>query len=138
MKIIKGDLIKLALEGNFDVIIHGCNCFHTMGAGIARQIRLKWPGVFEADLQTKKGPEKLGTYSKHMVSLPSGTSMVVVNAYTQGRFFGADILVDYAAVETVLPPSKKISERCELVIQKSARGWPVEIGESFRKLSTAI
>lgn len=27
MKIIKGDLIKLALDGKFDVIIHGCNCF---------------------------------------------------------------------------------------------------------------
>ena len=23
---IQGDLIKLALEGNFDVIAHGCNC----------------------------------------------------------------------------------------------------------------
>lgn len=34
-KEIKGDLIKLALEGEFDVIAHGCNCFCTMGAGIA-------------------------------------------------------------------------------------------------------
>lgn len=32
---IEGDLIKLALEGKFDVIGHGCNCFSTMGAGIA-------------------------------------------------------------------------------------------------------
>lgn len=34
-KEIKGDLIELALQGNFDVITHGCNCFCTMGAGIA-------------------------------------------------------------------------------------------------------
>jgi len=33
--VIEGDLIKLALEGRFDVISHGCNCFCTMGAGIA-------------------------------------------------------------------------------------------------------
>jgi O-acetyl-ADP-ribose deacetylase (regulator of RNase III) len=32
---IKGDLIELAKQGKFDVIAHGCNCFCTMGAGIA-------------------------------------------------------------------------------------------------------
>ena len=32
---VEGDLIKLALKGNFDVIVHGCNCFCTMKAGIA-------------------------------------------------------------------------------------------------------
>lgn len=35
---IDGDLIKLALSGKFDVIAHGCNCFCTMGAGIAPQM----------------------------------------------------------------------------------------------------
>jgi O-acetyl-ADP-ribose deacetylase (regulator of RNase III) len=33
-----GDLIELALQGKFDVIGHGCNCFCTMGAGIAPQM----------------------------------------------------------------------------------------------------
>ena len=32
---VDGDLISLALYGHFDVIAHGCNCFCTMGAGIA-------------------------------------------------------------------------------------------------------
>jgi O-acetyl-ADP-ribose deacetylase (regulator of RNase III) len=35
---INGDLIKLALKGEFDVITHGCNCFCTMGSGIAPQM----------------------------------------------------------------------------------------------------
>lgn len=35
---IQGDLIKLAHEGVFDVITHGCNCHCTMGAGIAPQM----------------------------------------------------------------------------------------------------
>lgn len=35
-KTVDGDLINLALEGNFDVIVHGCNCFCTQGAGIAK------------------------------------------------------------------------------------------------------
>ena len=36
---IEGDLIKFALKGKFDVIAHGCNCFCTMGAGIAVKMR---------------------------------------------------------------------------------------------------
>lgn len=34
-KEVNGNLIQLAKEGTFDVIAHGCNCFCTMGAGIA-------------------------------------------------------------------------------------------------------
>lgn len=37
MQNIKGDLIELALVGEFDVIVHGCNYFCTMGASIAKQ-----------------------------------------------------------------------------------------------------
>ena len=40
MKTIKGDLIKLAQDGEFDVIVHGCNCMCTMSAGIAKQIKI--------------------------------------------------------------------------------------------------
>ena len=39
MKIIQGDLLQLAKQGDFDVIIQGCNCFCTMGAGIAKSIK---------------------------------------------------------------------------------------------------
>lgn len=35
---IEGDLIKLALLGQFDVIAHGCNCFCRMKRGIAPQM----------------------------------------------------------------------------------------------------
>jgi len=33
MKTIQGNLIHLAQDGEFDLIVHGCNCFCTMGAG---------------------------------------------------------------------------------------------------------
>lgn len=55
MKEIDGDLIALAREGHFDLIAHGCNCFCTMGARIARGIRAAFPEAYEADLNTKKG-----------------------------------------------------------------------------------
>ena len=55
MKIVAGDLLQLALDDHFDVIIHGCNCFCTMGAGIAASIRLEFPEALSADADTKKG-----------------------------------------------------------------------------------
>jgi O-acetyl-ADP-ribose deacetylase (regulator of RNase III) len=65
MKVIKGDLIKLAKQQKFNVICHGSNCFCTFGAGIAKQIKQEFPEAYEADLKTNKGDKsKLGWYSK--------------------------------------------------------------------------
>ena len=43
--------IICAKNGEFDVIIQGCNCFHTMGAGIAKYIKQDFPEAFAADKQ---------------------------------------------------------------------------------------
>lgn len=43
MNHIQGDLIALDMAGKFDVIVHGCNCFHAMGAGIAKTIATAFP-----------------------------------------------------------------------------------------------
>ncbi len=32
MKMVKGDLLALADAGEFDIIMHGCNCFNVMGS----------------------------------------------------------------------------------------------------------
>jgi len=66
MKYAKGDLLKMAEEGKFDVIVHGCNCFNTMGAGIARQIARRFPEAYAADCETIASDiSKLGTFSFH-------------------------------------------------------------------------
>jgi O-acetyl-ADP-ribose deacetylase (regulator of RNase III) len=91
MEIIKGNLIKLALAGRFDYIMHGCNCFCAMGAGIALQIAQTFPEAYNEDKGTRKGDLfKLGNYSKTAIKLskgivtPSGNNYVtVVNLYTQ-------------------------------------------------------
>jgi O-acetyl-ADP-ribose deacetylase (regulator of RNase III) len=70
MKIIKGDIIKLAQQGQFDVIVHGCNCFCTMGSGIAKAVKSCFPIAFQVDLKTQKGEKaKLGTYSSATVEM---------------------------------------------------------------------
>ena len=102
MKSVKGDLIKMALEGQFDVIIHGCNCHCTMGAGIAKIIRNTFPRAYEADLKTAKGSRaKLGTISFASAE-HSHHTLTVVNAYTQFDYQGGGVLVDYDAVRAVM------------------------------------
>lgn len=55
MKILTGDLIALGKGDTFDVIVHGCNCFCVMGAGLAKAIRSEFPEVYRADQGTEAG-----------------------------------------------------------------------------------
>jgi O-acetyl-ADP-ribose deacetylase (regulator of RNase III) len=101
MKELHGDVISLALAGNFDVIVHGCNCFCTMGAGIAKAIRHHFPEAYAADLATSCGDRnKLGSYSAATL-IREGRELTVVNAYSQYHFHGTGVLVDYQAVRRV-------------------------------------
>lgn len=95
MKERKGDLIKLALDGEYDVIVHGCNCFHTMGAGIAKTVKQTWPEVYQSDkINTRYGDRnKLGTIDP----VPVTPRLTVVNAYTQYDHTGPNP-VDYDAI----------------------------------------
>jgi O-acetyl-ADP-ribose deacetylase (regulator of RNase III) len=103
MKIVSGDLIKLAEEGCFDVIFHGCNCFHVMGGGIARQLADKYPQVARADKLSGYGDKnKLGTFSQARVKASNGNIFTVKNVYTQYRpSYGNDVFV-YGAFKEFL------------------------------------
>ena len=102
MKTIIGDLIELALRGEFDVIVHGCNCFHTMGAGIAKQIRQNFPEAeFKDRTETKYGDRhKLGTINSVLHTNMKGIKFYVVNAYTQysTHSITKKVLADYDAI----------------------------------------
>ena len=100
MKTKTGNLIQLALAGEFDVIVHGCNCFHTMGAGIAKAISTKFPEALAADKATEYGiKSKLGTISTAFIEREN-TRFVVVNAYSQFQWRGHGRKADYDAIES--------------------------------------
>lgn len=106
-QIVEGDLIGLALEGKFDVIVHGCNCFCTMGAGIAYTIQKRFPEAYAADLLTTRGDrKKLGFFSSATVT-ENGHDITVVNGYTQFHHSGTPPLVDYEAVQNLFRRVKK-------------------------------
>lgn len=88
---IQGDLVKLAQEKVFDVIVHGCNCRGIMGAGIAPQIANTFTGVREADYDFPiplKDKNRLGKYSK---IYSEEFAIWVVNAYTQFDITGRSV-----------------------------------------------
>lgn len=106
LKRVEGDLLTLAERGKFDVIVHGCNCQNTMGSGIARQVKERYPEAFQADyayhLEMEKYPyNKLGNYT--IAKVFSESNFLIVNAYTQYEYLprGVDHF-EYASFAVIL------------------------------------
>ena len=107
-----GDLIRDSEQ--YEVIVHGANCFCTMGAGIAAGIAKVFPQAKQADDDTPKGEKKkMGTISYAEID-----GLVVVNAYTQ---FG------YGKTESkkTAQETAKIREWC---IRKSMKALKEQFG----------
>lgn len=97
LKYIKGDLIERALEGKYDLIVHGCNCFNNMGSGIAVPIKHNFPDAYLADRSTQYGAkEKLGKFT-----IGRHKDMFIINAYSQFEYGGGGRNADYDAIREV-------------------------------------
>ena len=90
LKHAQGDLLQMAREGQFDAVVHGCNCFCTMGSGIARQVREQYPSAYQADCKTVGGDiRKLGNYTFTFAENDDQNikhNFMIINAYTQYDF----------------------------------------------------
>ena len=99
----KGNLLDLAEAGEFDIVVQGCNCFNTMGGGIAREIRERYPHVAEVDGKTASGDyNKLGNYTKAIVKGEDEHSFIVINAYTQFDMSKGSDVFEYTAFQLIL------------------------------------
>lgn len=110
MRKITGDILKLAERGDFDVIVHGANCFTTFGGGLARQIRETYIQAYMTDCKTRKGDyNKLGNFTSVEVTskvVPS-VKFTIVNAYTQYSFSNGEDVFEYGAFELILKKLKR-------------------------------
>jgi O-acetyl-ADP-ribose deacetylase (regulator of RNase III) len=98
LKHAKGNLIDMAEAGDFDVIVQGCNCWNTMGGGIAREIRERYPMCAEIDQLTEAGEYmKLGNWTE----FDQGT-FLILNAYTQYNMSTGEDVFEYNAFAVVL------------------------------------
>lgn len=139
-----GNLIKLAQDGEFDVIVHGCNCMNTMGAGIARDIKQAWPKAYEVDKKTKRGDRsKLGTYSRAdvILQIPDGggykiQDLIILNAYTQYDYRHTDgPPVDYEAIKRVFTQINQNFKGKKIGIPKIGAGLA---GGDWKEISQII
>ena len=86
MKRIKGNIIDVAEEGEYDVVLQGCNCQCTMGSGVAKDMANSWPEVRAADAATARDDHtKLGGYT-HADIIRRTSKFTVYNLYTQHRY----------------------------------------------------
>jgi len=91
---VQGELLK----SDCDVIIHCCNCFHTMGARIAKTIKQLFPEAFTADCATPYGSiAKLGHFS---AGFSPSTQKTIVNLYGQHRY-GKNSKVQYVSYDAL-------------------------------------
>lgn len=106
IKYIKGDLIALTKQGQFNVIAHGCNCFCLMGAGIAKQIKQEFPNAYQLDCNTVKGDRKKLGKINYVFDYKSNTW--IINAYTQFNIANKNntVTVDYEAVRSCMKEIK--------------------------------
>jgi len=54
---IKGDIFKLWDQKEVQGIAHGVNSKGAMGAGVAREVRRRWPGLYLQYLELCHGPD---------------------------------------------------------------------------------
>lgn len=99
MKIINGNILDIT-EG---VIVHQVNCKGVMGAGLALQIKNKWPVVFKGYKNHLKEYNKLGVHPLGtMNGMYIGGGLWVINFYSQDNYGTSSIQTNYLAFEECL------------------------------------
>lgn len=96
-----GNILEVCRDRNHALtpqyLLHGCNCFHAMGAGLAKQIKEAYPGAYEADKAylPKGDVRKLGNWSEFHTG-----EFIILNLYTQ-YYYGkkyTSVPLDYEAL----------------------------------------
>ena len=95
VQIVRGDL----LEADVPYICHQVNCQGVMGAGVARQIRDKWPYVFERYKRLCDGARrKQDLLGSILIVSGQDGAPGVVNIFGQYDYGHDGIYTDYSAL----------------------------------------
>ena len=94
VKHIKGDIF----QSNADVILHQVNCQGVMGSGIAKQVREKYPVVYETykELCNQDTPKNLLGIAQ---PVKANDKTIIVNIFAQENFgYDGKCYTDYDAL----------------------------------------
>lgn len=121
---IEGNLLNF--PKNIDFIAHSCNTHNVMGAGIAQQIKYRYPQSYSADCHAMmEGKNVLGDFSFAWTDATQNKG--IYNMYTQDRIGGTRAVNYegfYASLESVLNHIEWQSSHDE---EKKALGLPMGI-----------
>lgn len=128
MVVIWSDL----LEANVDIIAHQVNCKGVMGAGLARQIREKYPEVYERYKDLCNRPEYRGGNSELLLGRcqiievnQASKPKFVLNLFAQNDYGWQGVYTDYKAFESCMV---QINDFCKSFNHRLTVGMPYGIG----------
>lgn len=101
IKIVQGDLLK----SDCDIIMHQCNCYLQMGAGITKQIKEKYPQVYTAD---KSFPIPIGLERLGKFSYATDKDRLIINLYGQGSYGRTKVHTEYDHFQKALEDAIKM------------------------------
>lgn len=91
-------------NSNATLILHQVNCQHTMGSGVAKAIKTKWPKVYHDYMSLDE--QKLGTIQVVKVE----TNKYIVNMFAQDRYgYDGKRYTSYDALDKCL---QQVAEFC--------------------------
>lgn len=127
----KGNL----LESSCDIICHQVNCQRVMGSGIAKQIRDKWPEVYEdycseIDFMYNNGFIKQSSDLLGMVScIKLENGRYIINFFSQDKFLPRGVChTDYEAFTRCCKALKNFITEYNLDKSNTIIGFPYKIG----------
>lgn len=100
IKFVNGDILTLPERDKDTIICHQVNCKGVMGAGLAKQIRSKWPIVYNEYIRVVDICEKLilGNFQ----NIEVGPHLYVANLYGQDGYGRDKCYTNYAALASAL------------------------------------
>jgi O-acetyl-ADP-ribose deacetylase (regulator of RNase III) len=113
LKYARGDVLRA--EAN--IIAHGVNCIGAFGAGVAGQIRQKWPEVYRAYLTKHKLGD--GWHLGDWQLVQTQSNKLIANLATQhgyGYTDGQTVFADYNAIRTCMRSLFKYAQEHKLSI----------------------
>lgn len=112
IRIVNGNI----LDATEDIIAHQVNCKGAMGAGLAKQIKERWPDVYTdyvvyCSAHHRSGRELLGRiWLTHIFDDVNVVPVTICHLFGQDGYSGASKGTDYRALEKALCRLKKLVE----------------------------
>lgn len=124
--LVEGDLLK----SDCTIILHQCNCFGKMGAGLAKQIAKIYPEAYLADkseiVHSIGNKSRLGDYSFAVTkNVNTGETLLIFNVYGQYNY-GRGLQTSYGALTLALDGAFSSIEIASL--EKVKIGVPYKMG----------